>query len=513
MNRPLKKARKAQARLRAAPTRLSLAPPTEWASLLGELSPGDRPPEWRVHDRTHLEFAVDYPVDGNANYVWEACFFIPESLRVDAASYPKGEIYQDLHSYVRFAVPGVPLEQLVKSVERLDKYLGTAKATIELRLFASQVRTSISAARRHVRELIESNSDVAEEAATSLANQSRALVTAYRELRGGREGSTARIAYEYIDEDLSVLIETTLASLSLDLREAGYSTTAAKVASGAVAEAKYRASREMDGVGRAEADKRDVEHLEYRRHLLKRFSASSLNLDRQIDEAGRWTLQILYAVAASVAMAFAILLAFYHGATWQQLGDLWMWAVIVMLAYAGKDRIKASLQGVFSRWVSKKMPDRRWKLRDPDSKKVIGLVTERSDFSPQHQLPPGVMAVRNSTRTHPLERHARPENVLWHQKVCKWDGKVVRECDPRFVAVTEVFRLDLRRWLAHTDDPKQRIVFADPEDRHIYSATAPRVYNIAVVYRLRKADDDEAPWRRVRVVVSRKGILRVENVV
>lgn len=511
----LKKAQKAQARLRAAPSRLSLTPPTEWASLLGELSPGDRPPDWRVHDRTHLEFSVDYPVgeEGNAHYVWEACFFIPESLRVDKATYPKGQIYQDLHSYVRFAVPGVPLESLVRSIERLDKHLGTAKATLELRLFASQVRTSVTAARRHVRKLIDEDSDVADEAAISLTSQARTLMARFRELRAGRERSTTRIAYDYIDEDLSVLFETTLASLSLDLREAGYEKTAAKVATGAVAEAQYRASREMDGVGHADVGKRDVEHLEFRRHLLKRFSASSLNLDRQIDQAGRWTLQILYAVAASIAMAFAIAVAFYHGASWQQMGDLWMWVLIVMLAYAGKDRMKATLQGVFSKWVSKKLPDRRWRLRDPESKKVVGLVTERSDFSPQDELPVGVMAVRNSTRTHPLERHARPEAVLWHQKVCKWDGKVVRECDPRFVAVTEVFRLDLRHWLAHTDDPKQRIVFADPDDRHIYSATAPRVYNIAVVYRLRKADDHGAPWRRVRVVVSRKGILRVEKVV
>ena len=484
--------------------------------MLGELSPGDRPPEWRVHDRTHLEFAVDYPVATNGKddgYVWEACFFIPESLRINGATYPKGQIYQDLHSYVRFAVPGVPLETLVQSVARLEKMLSTPKATQELRIFASQVRTSISAARRHVRELIENESDDADEAAISLANQSRALMERFRELRGGNEGSTTRIAYDYIDEDLSVLVETTLASLSLELREADHAKTAAKVASGAVAEAKYRASRDMDGVGHGDVDKRDVEHLEFRRHLLKRFSASSLNLNRQIDEAGKWTLQILYAVAASIAMAFAIVLAFYHGATWQQMGDLWMWAAIVVLAYAGKDRIKATLQGVFSRWVSKKLPDRRWRLRDPESKKTVGLVTERSGFSAQHELPVGVMAVRNSTRSHPLERHARPEEVLWHQKTCTWDGKVVRECDPRFVAVTEVFRLDLRRWLAHTDDPKQRIVFADPEDRHIYSATAPRVYNIAVVYRLRKADDQDAAWRRVRVVVSRKGILRVENVV
>ncbi len=84
--------------------------------------------------------------------------------------------------------------------------------------------------------------------------------------------------------------------------------------------------------------------------------------------------------------------------------------------------------------------------------------------------------------------------------------------DPRFASVTEIFRLDLRGWLAHTDDPKQRIYFADPETQHVTSAMAPRVYNIGIVYRVRPKDEPDTPWKRVRVVVGRKGIKRIEPV-
>ena len=62
--------------------------------------------------------------------------------------------------------------------------------------------------------------------------------------------------------------------------------------------------------------------------------------------------------------------------------------------------------------------------------------------------------------------------------------------DERFTALTEIFRLDLRRWLAHTDDPKRKIVFADPESGSVECAIAPRVYNLGIVYRLRRAGDD-----------------------
>ena len=115
------------------------------------------------------------------------------------------------------------------------------------------------------------------------------------------------------------------------------------------------------------------------------------------------------------------------------------------------------------------------------------------------------------TRTHSFEESARPERVLWHHKTVIVHGQRVAAADPRFTALTEIFRLNLRRWLDHTDDPSRKIVFADPDDRQIYSVVAPRVYNIAIVYRLR-AGGVESPWHRIRVVVSRKGIRRIEHV-
>jgi hypothetical protein len=78
--------------------------------------------------------------------------------------------------------------------------------------------------------------------------------------------------------------------------------------------------------------------------------------------------------------------------------------------------------------------------------------------------------------------------------------------------LTEIFRLNVGHWLAHTDDPNRRVVFADPDDASLYSATARRVYNINVIYRLRREDEKEAAWHRIRVVVSRKGIERIDPI-
>ena len=56
------------------------------------------------------------------------------------------------------------------------------------------------------------------------------------------------------------------------------------------------------------------------------------------------------------------------------------------------------------------------------------------------------------------------------------------------------------------------MVFADPEDPLVYQVSTRRVYNINVVYRLRGANEDAAAWHRIRVVVSRKGLERIDTI-
>ncbi|MFT5356469.1 MAG: hypothetical protein ACI9KE_003694 [Polyangiales bacterium] len=488
-------------------------------SLLDEDEWSFREPKWRIHDRTHLEFAVDYEIPKELKketYVWEAYFFIPRSLKVNSDTFEKRHIYRDLQSYVRLALPAMPLAEVAELPgERILTALSDATLGIqELRLFACQLRRSASEALRMIRKDIERGEvDELEPSCTSFAVLLRDSLTALRQVIPIAVHEETRITARWIDEDCSRIVEATLGQLSILLRRSGHEKLAATVAAGAVEEAIYRRDNDVGSVGYGDSDKRDVEHLEFRRHLLKRFSASVLWLHREVSEAGKWTLQALYAIAASVAMAFTVGLAFYHGTPdANAFNNLWKWATIVILAYAGKDRIKATLQGVFTKWVRKWMPDRRWRLEDRLKRIAVGTVRERSEFLKKKDIPAEVHAARVSTHQHRLEEQARPEHILWHKKDCEVNAEAVRSVDERYGAITEIFRLNLREWLVHTDNAKQRTVFADPDDQHIYTAMAPRVYNIAVVYRLRSTTDNDAPWRRVRVIISRKGIKRIERV-
>ncbi|MBX7192032.1 MAG: hypothetical protein K1X94_08240 [Sandaracinaceae bacterium] len=522
---------------------------SDWGSLLADLSRPDENATLRVHDRTHLEFLLDYDLRSSARsetFEWEAYFFAPESLRLSSRTYDKQDLYSDLQSYVRFAVPetqfsdlcGAALDRVRDAIASKDE-----RAILrELRLYACVVRAAGVDARRSIL----SGLDVATpsivppapgESTSPPSRRAIALAAADRMIGDvAKIGASLRTALEpgrsmpdpvatavqWIDEDVSRLLETLMANLSFGLREArATDSLVLKAEQAAVAEARYRDRAGLDGIGHVGMPSREAEHLEFRRHVLKRFTSSVLWLEPEIKTASTWVLHFFYAIAASVAMAFATAAALWSpsGLTTGTAGtflhaDFFKWAVVVILAYAAKDRIKALLQTIFNDVVARHFPDRSWRIRDASKKNELAIMEEQSGFIPFEELPREVLDVRRATRVSALEEEARPETVLYHKKTVVVDRALVRSLEPRYDAITEVYRFDLRRWLAHTDDPKRQFAFADPERGVVARASAPRVYNLGIVYRLKRANDasDDGKWRRVRVVVTRKGIRRIESI-
>lgn len=521
---------------------------SDWGSLLADLSRPDENTTLRVHDRTHLEFLLDYDLRPDARtetFEWEAYFFAPESLRLSSRTYDKQDLYSDLQSYVRFAVPEAQFSELCTApLDRVREAIASRDEVAilrELRLYACVMRASGVEARRSILAGLDvaSTSIVPPAPGETTSPPSRraiALAAADRmigdvsKIAGSLREACAparampdpvHTALIWIDEDVSRLLETLMANLSFGLRDArAPEALVAKAEAAAIAEARYRRQSDLDGIGRVGMPSREAEHLEFRRHVLKRFTSSVLWLEPEVKAASTWVLHFFYAIAASVAMAFAVGAALWSpaGMTATANGFLgagfFKWAVVVILAYAAKDRIKALLQTLFQNVVARHFPDRSWRIRDGGKAHELASMEEQSGFIPFAELPREVLEVRRTTRVSALEEEARPETVLYHKKTVVVDRALVRRVEPRYDAITEVYRFDLRRWLAHTDDPKRQFAFADPDAGVVARASAPRVYNLGVVYRLKRHGEQggQGRWRRVRVVVTRKGIRRIEAI-
>lgn len=534
---PKQKGKNAQPTVRVVATEDPRA--SEWGSLLSDLTRGRAPAadevEWRVHDRTHLEFAIDYPFagDGERAYAWEAFFFVPDSFRLKQTTYDKKQIYDDLLSYVRLAIPEVSFEAIARAcgADRCEhESIGNLRSTVRaassraedddasrlavrrLRVFSCVVRAAGLSAQRGMLGLLEHGTP--EEGVAAIAGFSRVaseISTGYRALISDAEAwslpTDVSVALKWVDEDLSLFFETLFATASVRMQQQRESKPelASRLAAEAVTEARYRRDRAYPSVGSAKATARDAEHIEFRRHVLKRFTSSVFWLKHEVRDGSTWIRHGLFAFAAAIAMTFAVF-ATLHAT---QMRDYFALSfVLLVVSYAVKDRMKAVLQVVVARWADKRFPDRQWTVKD-EERSQIGVVEERAGFRDFEALPESVLSVRRATREHALEEHARPETVLWHEKRVVVGSRPTG--DLQSPVMTEIFRLNLGPWLAHTDDPNRTITFADPDQAVVCSATARRVYNINVIYRLR-ARGSESAWKRIRVVVSRKGIERIDPI-
>jgi hypothetical protein len=493
------------------------APPSEWGSLLGDLTRTTRTPAqlevvWRVHDKTHLELAIDYPFEGApATYTWEAFFFVPDSFRLIQTTYDKKQIYDDLLSYVRLAVPELPFAELSDSCDpetsgslaaelrdtiqlaqgAKDGSPPSKAAVRQLRVFACLVRASGLEAQRGMLHEIEQASKPeqamrAAQAFVSLASRAtRGFRTVVTEAAEMDLPSEVQVTLRWVDEDISLFIEALTATASVEIHQRAegdrarpggargdeaWGEVASRLASEAVAEARYRKERGYPSVGHDDATSRDVEHIEFRRHVLKRFTSSVLWLRHEVRDGATWVLHALMALAAAVAMAFAVVATIR--ATEMQ-GYVTLYVVLLVASYAVKDRMKAMLQTAFVRWAEKRFPDRAWTIRDEERADKIGVVKERAGFRDFSHLPPGALDARRMTREHALEEHARPETVLWHQKTVEVEPR--RQGRLPSPVMTEIFRLNIGPWLAHTDDPNRTITFADPDEAVVCSVSARRV--------------------------------------
>jgi hypothetical protein len=351
----------------------------------------------------------------------------------------------------------------------------------ELKLFASRAREAIARSTFKVRMMESSDDAFAQMDALSdaitagLSDLRRKLLPAAEQI----DEVTAQTA-RWTDEHLSRVFEASMVKLATDLEGRDPEPTVRrKVMEAAISEAQYRVARRAGPVASADSTTRELERVERRQHALKRLTSSVLWLQSDVRDARRGAENTLHAIAAGIAMTFAVTAALLYGAP-TDATNVWVWGGLVVLAYMGKDRIKAALQGVFSRYVD------------------------------EDDLPDDVAGLRGDVHRDELRESVESESILHHQKTIVVDADAVRAVDPRYSSLTEIFRVDVSRWLANTDDATRSVTLADPMLGELFKSSLPRAYDVTVIYRLAPTDD-ETSWTAARVVVSRKGIRRVDQ--
>jgi hypothetical protein len=494
-----------------------------------------RAPVWRqpldkrveVHDRRQFELKLEYlpgPTARRARYAVDVYVCAPQSLNVAADTLTPNEVYQDIHNYVRFKTPELTWEELRARpdsplVRAREELAGVAagrdprRFIYECKLYACVYRAALrDVAERCAAALpeLEKVTALLEETLAGLASTR----SAYRALRPrvDAEGvpERARAAYRLADEYTSLSVEQQLrrVMVALDRARVGAALKDRLLAT-ILEEEGFRRERGWPSTIDPASDN---EAYVYRVGLLKKYCSSALFLQVRRLAARRTWIEVLYAVAAGIAMAFALGVAFLAQQRWAAAS--FQVFVILVLGYMFKDRIKELARARFSRVLERRLFDRKVVILDPAGGE-LGTLQEKVEIMREQRLPDDVRAAR-AAHVDPSVREAESEleeSVIHYRKQILLSGSALerRGVGHDAAGITDIMRFHVGRFLHDMDEPDQEIEYMDEGTRALRPIRAAKVYHVDVVFRFAARPDEPPATTLMRLVMDRNGIKRLET--
>lgn len=510
-----------------------------------------------LHDANHVEVKRDYPVSWEGkpgSYVVESYIFLPFSFGINPDSFAPDALFTLHQSYLRWKDDDFtyeeftdrsshrsPLARLERGLEQAferpgptgaleneARYLGCASRVFLKGGAADLVRALHALEQPRAPRRAPLEVDVAAHLRAEVArylDRSEALLGRIRRVRSlAHQGAeilhpdlvrSTRLVDEYIatifDQILAQLHAAVDAAHSLQDGKGGRAALSLRMRAMARSESVHRA---RSGYCSLDVDSPQSRELySFRLSLLKKFVSKPLYLDVNVMRPRPTAIQHAvggFAAATAALWAFFanLVLAQRMGAGTAAVSTLTVALVAAgVVAYVVKDRIKAFINELFMKRIRPSLPDRSVYLSDVG--REIGRIEETVRYV--KEVPEDVQVVRNLGHTVDLGEE-RLEVVLHHHRAV--DLTPAFEHSPSR-AVRDILRLNVAPFLERLADPEEQVHHFDARTERFVTRTAPRVYHMNLIFRLAPLSKEEGPIRyeRIRVVLSQRGITRVEEAV
>lgn len=480
----------------------------------------------KKHDNFSVEFKFGF--EGNQNEVGRSEFvvntwiFVPNSLDINPQTYGKDQFYRDIKSNVRLITPvyllrelsdreSLPFVSLRSSLERLALSPSAANQEnyeSQIKMFAAIFK---SALRNH--SIHTANSDMVAEVeylTNDFVTEVEAIVSNYRAMyqliNVPTVSENLRNYYLFGDEIMSHIIDVQSVRIlkKIDLLGAPELQGARERLVALVRGEKgykraqgYQTVEAEDAVGNRE--------LVFRYGLLKKFIESELYIRLNKKRDGFAIEQVYYSLAAGLAMIFATAVAWFAQLKYGNItGPLF---VVLVVSYMLKDRIKDLMRYYFAHRLGNKYFDNKAEVRIHDHK--VGVIKEGVDFISEAKTPREVMDIRGRSSL------VEAENRIFEEKILLYRKRVVIEQEQLCSAsvypvkgINEILRFHINRFAQKMDNPEVPVETVD-RNGNVAAVKVQKIYYINMVMQL--VSGESTSLRRFRIVMTRNGILAVEN--
>ena len=475
----------------------------------GTLSEGDSH-RLRVgpHGTGSIEFKMEHrlPETGSATFDFKAHLVFPTSLGITEELLDRGRFYANRRSYLRLHPPQEPLKKLAK--EKLQVGKGDALVRRQHRLFAQRLRHSMAAQIRATRQLLQQGEltqarELFQLLVTNLEDARQQLAAVQSELPAGRLREVSRACDEWIS------LEMTARLLQLAYRFQKRNVPPPEdLWTFLQHEAVWRNQQSYPSAPLH--PERHGEALLTRMSRLKKVASSVLYLDLENRGPSSGARDLLLAVAASVAMLWAVgmqFVAWWIGGNPFEAGassfTVTTFVVVAVFAYAMKDKIKEGLRS----WFRAKLPvwlyDRE-QIGFDDEGDAVARSRESLEYHQLEELPLTIQRWYEDSGTLDV-----PVHFLSYSRRTEVNAGRLRQGRPDMGGLTEIIRMSVRPWLTHMDGPYEPLWL--PREQQVEKHEAKRLYPVLLMLEMEDGDGGGRLRLTRRLELSREGVEKVRR--
>ena len=476
----------------------------------------------KKHDQLSFEAKLEFPAKRKSHktndFIVNMFIFLPYGLDVNKHNFTKEDFFESLKTNIRLTTPFYKLEQLKeenaapylqlkKSIEAFVSSPGD-KTKMEYEKQIKRFCSIFKAALRYdankiLKKTEEKNRQQQTEDFKNNIEKTRLQFKGLKQLlpTGKKEQTTLNI-FEYADEYQSLLIERHAAYILKPLLKTAKENnslvnTLNEIVLG---EMDYRRKKGYPSVAIKHQDNVDILH---RAARLKKFIESNLYLNTDTKKEGVFVEQILFSIAAGIAMVFATGVAFASQMIYGNLSLPFFIALVV--GYMFKDRIKELVRVYFSEKHQKVIYDFKTKIYYQNNKK-IGDLKESFHFELHSHLPQEVLQARNNMRVTEITEESMGEKIIHYRTKVKIRNRIKNTND--FSGVTQILRFNISDFTRKMDDPEKEVLLRTKNGfKRIF---ADRVYHINVI--LTYSDVNGQIIKPYKIYANRKGIRKIVKI-
>lgn len=476
----------------------------------------------KIHDQFSIEFKEGFVVRKDVrknNFAVNTWIFLPNSLDINPQTYGKDQFYRDVKSNVRMITPvfllrdiagnqALPLHYLHQAMQAMASSpteANIAEFEYQIKMFCAIVKSSLRDEANHI-AATRSSSDVLFLSESYLQVMADTLV-AFRGLRQIINVPTVsdnlRSFFSFGDEFLghiaSLYTFRVLAKIDATIPDAPLREN---IASFITANEEYKASMGYPIV--RQGDVKGNKDLVYQHGILKKYIESDLYLNLNKKKDGVAVEQLLYSIAAGLAMIFATVVSFSVQRSYGSLSIPLFVALII--SYMLKDRIKELMRYWFAHRLGKKFFDNKSIVKIKDA--TIGWMKDGVDFISDKKTPKEVLELRNRSALLQAENRIFDEKIILYRKLVYIDSqKLAANNNYLTSGIHDILRLHVNRFTQKMDNPQQDLQMITP-DGTVQEVVSQKIYYINIIIQVRY--DDNVEYKRFRITVSRDGIQGVE---